>query len=71
MGRWKPPVDLRSLCSRLCSRLRGICGESGRSISAYDDPDEDVNRAIMQMLWKNHRLFPPSSPLKAQWDFVM
>ena len=36
-----------------------------------DEADTDVDKAIAQMLWKNHRLFPPTSVFKNNWDSVM
>ena len=36
-----------------------------------EEADTDVDRAIAQMLWKNHKLFPPTSVFKNNWDTVM
>ena len=45
---------------------------SKQNIGNQDDEEEiDVDKAIAKMLWKNHRLFPPTSVFKNNWDTVM
>ena len=39
---------------------------------AIEEEDEtDVDAAIARNLWKNHRLLPPTSKFKSNWDIVM
>ncbi|KAL1515671.1 hypothetical protein AB1Y20_002288 [Prymnesium parvum] len=37
----------------------------------YDSDDVDVEKQIAKDLWKNHRLFPPTSAFKNNWDSIM
>jgi len=44
----------------------------GPKPGAVDDEAEvDVEKTIAKMLWKNHRLFPPTSNFKNNWDTLM
>ena len=41
------------------------------SSSKGDVDDSNVDAVIARNLWKNHRILPPSSKFKQNWDLVM
>ena len=55
---------LKEMCSGVFKKCCG--GSKNQEID-----DSNVDAVIARNLWKNHRILPPTSPFKQNWDLVM
>ena len=59
---------------RLCSMSSRPTRRRGNVVSASDpsaEETEDVDAVIARNLWKHHRMLPPDSKFKHNWDNMM
>ena len=50
------------------SKLYGMCCTTQNQ---GEVDDSNVDAVIARDLWKNHRILPPTSKFKSNWDLVM